>query len=69
MTRTRKDLIGGLLAVAMLACAAVSLAQDEPLTPYQEVKALQDQAKKAGAKGQLPHAWWALDGRLKEVAQ
>lgn len=60
-------LTGALLVVAMVTSGAVALGQDEPLTPYQEVKAIQDQAKKAGAKGQLPHAWWAFDAKLKEA--
>jgi len=65
--RMRTILTGALLALTMFASAAVTVAQDEPLTPYQEVKAIQDLAKKAGAKGQLPHAWWALDAKLKNA--
>jgi len=49
--------------------ALVANAQEEALTPYDEVKAIQQAAKKAGAKGQLPHAWWDLDSRLKEARE
>jgi outer membrane protein OmpA-like peptidoglycan-associated protein len=54
-------------ALLLLAAATVALAQDEPATPYEQVRELQQAAKKAGAKGQLPHAWWDLDSRLKEA--
>lgn len=55
------------LALALFALAAT--AQDEAPTRYDLVKEIQQAAKKAGAKGQLPHAWWELDSRLKEARE
>jgi len=56
-----------LLTTLFLAACPPAGAQDEPATPYDQVKEIQQAAKKAGAKGQLPHAWWDLDSRLKEA--
>ena len=53
-----------LALLAVLALPQMTAAQ-EPTGPAAEVKALMDQAKKAGAKGQLPLTWWDLDSRYK----
>jgi len=60
-----------LLGAAFLLAAAVLpvLAQDPAPTPEEQVRAVMDQAKKAGAKGQLPHAWWQLDSGLDEASK
>ena len=54
------DIAGG------FGCATV-LAQEETNIQAGEIHELMRQAKKLGAKGQLPHAWWDLDSRLKEA--
>lgn len=41
--------------------------QEEEAGPEAVVEELMRQAKKLGAKGQLPHAWWKLDTRLDEA--
>ncbi|MEN8006891.1 MAG: OmpA family protein [Candidatus Krumholzibacteriota bacterium] len=46
-----------------LGCTPV-LAQEGAGDPAAEIRELMRQAKKLGAKGQLPHAWWDLDSRL-----
>lgn len=67
MTLSRRILKGTALALLVLVLVAPAAAQEEPATPYDQVKEIQQAAKKAGAKGQLPHAWWDLDSRLKEA--
>lgn len=61
-----RALIGGLLLVSglILQGPKTALAED-PTGPEAEVKALVDQAKKLGAKGQLPLAWWDLDAKFR----
>ena len=54
------NIIGG------FGCATV-LAQEETNVQAEEIHELMQQAKKLGAKGQLPHAWWDLDSRLEEA--
>ena len=60
----------GLLVLALLAMVsgltATALAQEEGVAdPYMEVKPIVDEAKKLGAKGQLPLAWRDLDEQLR----
>jgi outer membrane protein OmpA-like peptidoglycan-associated protein len=66
-----------LLAIALVAAAdlpggqvfTTALAQDGEDGPGEEVRELMRQAKKLGAKGQLPHTWWGLDSRLEEALE
>lgn len=53
------------VAAVLVLGAATGLAAEEETGPAAEVKALMDQAKDLGAKGQLPRAWWDLDKRYK----
>ena len=67
--------ISCLLALAVLSPAERSdgygygsaLAQEGKNEPSSAARELMRQAKKLGAKGQLPHAWWDLDSRLDEA--
>ena len=69
-------LVAAILSAAALAppverlggfgCESV-LAQEGESDPGSAVRELMGQAKKMGAKGQLPHAWWSLDSRLEEA--
>lgn len=52
------------MGLALLVWADVALAED-PSADEVEVKKLVDQAKKLGAKGQLPLAWWDLEAKFK----
>jgi len=45
----------------------IVLAQEETNVQAEEIHELMRQAKKLGAKGQLPHAWWDLDSRLEKA--
>ncbi|MCK9996700.1 MAG: OmpA family protein [Candidatus Krumholzibacteria bacterium] len=64
-----------LLALAVLTSAdglvgygcGVALAQESDVGPAPAIHELMGQAKKLGAKGQLPHTWWNLDSRLEEA--
>lgn len=66
-----------LLAVVFLAAVdlpggrgiAAALAQDDEAGSGAEIRELMRQAKKLGAKGQLPHTWWDLDSRLKTAEE
>jgi outer membrane protein OmpA-like peptidoglycan-associated protein len=62
---TSRAILRSLLLLGILMIAAPLVAQEEQPAPGAEVRRLMDQAKKLGAKGQLPHAWWDLDSRLK----
>ncbi len=53
-----------IFALAITLNAGVALAQEAELGPLEEIKALQSQAKKLGAKGQLSMAWRQLDSHL-----
>lgn len=53
-----------LLLIVNLAGVIPALAE-EKTGPEAEVKALMDEAKKLGAKGQLPLEWWDLNNRFK----
>ena len=46
---------------------AAAFAQENESGSAEVVGELMQQAKKKGAKGQLPHAWWELDSRLDEA--
>ena len=67
--------VSGLLVLAVLPFAdpgggysgGTALAQEGDVGPSPAIHDLMDQAKKLGAKGQLPHTWWNLDSRLKEA--
>jgi outer membrane protein OmpA-like peptidoglycan-associated protein len=67
--------VSGLLVLAALPFAddvggygcGTALAQEGDVGPSPAIHDLMDQAKKLGAKGQLPHTWWNLDSRLKEA--
>jgi len=67
--------MSGLLVLAVLPLAdraggygcGTALAQEGEIGPSPAIHQLMDQAKKLGAKGQLPHTWWNLDSRLKEA--
>jgi len=52
-----------------LSLAPLALAQDDGLDPERgkQLRAGMELAKKDGAKGQLPRAWWDLDARLDEA--
>ena len=52
-----------LLLVVGLCVTAPAVAEEET-GPEADVKALMKEAKKLGAKGQLPLAWWDLDRRF-----
>lgn len=55
-----------LLVLVYSALGGAVLAQENPAAdPEAEVKTLVDQAKKMGAKGQLPLAWWDLDAKFR----
>ncbi len=45
----------------------IALAQEGDVGPGTAIREMMGQAKKLGAKGQLPHTWWNLDSRLKEA--
>ncbi len=60
-------MITAVLALWDGAAVAPVYAQDEVQGNADRVGELMDQAKKLGAKGQLPHAWWKLDSRLDEA--
>lgn len=60
-------MITTVLALSGGAGIAPVYAQDEVQSNADRVGELKDQAKKLGAKGQLPHAWWKLDSRLDEA--
>ena len=66
MTRNKR-ILALLAGAVLLAFALTALAQEGAATDHDRIKAIQQAAKKAGAKGQLPHAWWDLDSRLKEA--
>ncbi len=55
-----------LFTVVILFPATVP-AEEETNVQADEIHELMRQAKKLGAKGQLPHAWWDLDSRLEEA--
>ncbi len=67
--------VSGLLVLAVLPSVeslggygnGTALAQEGDVGPGPAIHELMDQAKKLGAKGQLPHTWWNLDSRLKEA--
>ena len=67
--------VSGLLVLAILPSVdslggsghGTALAQEGETGPSPAIHELMDQAKKLGAKGQLPHTWWNLDSRLKEA--
>ncbi len=67
--------VSGLLVLAVLPSVdslggyghGTALAQEGETGPSPAIHELMDQAKKLGAKGQLPHTWWNLDARLKEA--
>ena len=53
-------------AVLLLLLFSVNLAAgQEALDSENEVKQIMDQAKKLGAKGQLPLTWWDLEAKFK----
>jgi outer membrane protein OmpA-like peptidoglycan-associated protein len=64
--------VGCLLALAVLPSVdrlggygcGIALAQEGEVGPGAAIHELMGQAKKLGAKGQLPHTWWNLDSRL-----
>jgi outer membrane protein OmpA-like peptidoglycan-associated protein len=57
--------VGALLLGLLLVAGPVRTAGQEAAGPEAEVKQLIDQAKKLGAKGQLPLAWWDLDAKFR----
>jgi outer membrane protein OmpA-like peptidoglycan-associated protein len=58
--------VAGLLALFLAGVFPQAQARaEDPVGDEAEVKALLDQAKKLGAKGQLPLAWWDLDAKLR----
>jgi outer membrane protein OmpA-like peptidoglycan-associated protein len=66
-----------LLALALLSPVKQSgglgfgtaFAQEEENKSAVAIRELMRQAKKLGAKGQLPHAWWNLESRLEEAEE
>ena len=64
--------VGCLLALAVIPSVdrlggygcGTALAQEGEVGPGAAIHELMGQAKKLGAKGQLPHTWWNLDSRL-----
>jgi len=54
-----------LVATVLVLGAPAGVPAADETGPAAEVKSLMDQAKKLGAKGQLPLAWWDLDKRYK----
>jgi outer membrane protein OmpA-like peptidoglycan-associated protein len=55
------------LNVPGLNAGGAAQAQEVDAKPEAVVEELMQQAKKMGAKGQLPHAWWKLDSRVGEA--
>lgn len=66
---TRTKILPPAFLVLLLAVTAAGLVRAENPGPAGEVKSLLDRAKKLGAKGQLPLAWWDLDKRFKEARE
>lgn len=73
-------MIGKLRPARALICCALlagglilgmngSARADDATGPEAEVKALLDQARKLGAKGQLPLAWWDLEAKLRSCRE
>lgn len=65
--RVHRQVVCATAVFALLVALVLPLvsASQEASGPSAEVKSIMDQAKKAGAKGQLPLSWWDLDSRYK----
>lgn len=61
--------LGRALLALLLLSAPVAVAETAHQAPdaVAQLRAAMDQAKRDGAKGQLPAAWWDLDKRLDEA--
>jgi len=55
------------LVLALTVTGTGAFAQEDDPKPEARVEELMGQAKKLGAKGQLPHAWWKLDSQVDEA--
>ncbi len=64
MSRKQMILVGALLVLFALPALAQNLAPAEAGVQLAELRNLQSQAKKLGAKGHLPMAWRSLDSHL-----
>jgi OmpA-OmpF porin, OOP family len=60
----RLKILGTCLLLAMALSLGTGFAQEAETSPFEELKDLQDQAKKLGAKSHLPMAWRQLDSHL-----
>ena len=47
----------------------IAIAQEGEIESAVTIRELMRQAKKLGAKGQLPHTWWSLESRLEEAEE
>ncbi len=65
--RQQIALVGLLLGLMVLAPSAWAQGSGQDSARVEELRDGMDLAKKNGAKGQLPHAWWDLDNRLDEA--
>jgi len=62
-----KDVLYLAVCGALALAVFPALAQEDLNPSATAVEEMMQQAKKLGAKGQLPHAWWDLDSRFDEA--
>jgi len=59
--------LGSIMVVALLAGTAARMASAQGPDPGATTRELVEQARRAGAKGTLPNAWWDLEARIREA--